>query len=213
MVRRRNKWLDSAEYLIILSDYMRQIPLPPLAHVNSPEFGQPASKAHGAPGAVKIEAEEAITHEKAPKQFLEMASCTERKRGETRNTDSPLRDSQRTVVPRGIVEEHAMVVERHGLVERVVSVDEESVIRGDVDGWRRPGAVDADSATREKPIRVDVLDVGEVPPDLCEPCERVRRKRQKREDGTSHDFEREEEGGRVEERSGGMIRFMGGQMI
>lgn len=83
----------------------------------------------------------------------------------------PLCYADSAVVPRGRVEEHAVVVERGDGFERVCGVDEEGVCLLYVDGRRWPGAIDADDPTGRETIWVDVLDVGEVPPNFMDSSE------------------------------------------
>ena len=49
--------------------------------------------------------------------------------------DAPLRDAHGAIVPGGRVEEHAVVVEGSWLVDAVRCMDEEQVVRRDVDWW------------------------------------------------------------------------------
>ena len=99
----------------------------------------------------------------------------------------PLGDAGGTVHPGRGVEVHAVVVEGHGLVERVVRVKEEVIGRLDVERrgskaqavrsviskankrlcvHSRPCTVDTNDATLCETVGVGILDIGDVPPDL-----------------------------------------------
>ena len=100
-----------------------------------------------------------------------------------------MRDTNSTVVPRHGVEEHAVVVEGSRLVKRVGSMNYESIVSGDVNGRRRPSVIDADDAAREETVWVDIVDVGDVPPDFVNTGESGDGSGEEGEDRGPHDGE------------------------
>lgn len=121
----------------------------------------------------------------------------------------PLRNHNSAVHPRRRIEEHAMVMYRSRLVERVESVHEEVVGRVDFDHRRsipfqsisactnrqvderrrrddniRPSAINTNNTPRIQTIRVRVLDIGDIPPYL------LRARNNGRDNGSEKDGER-----------------------